>query len=84
MSQATDNKNGCNGTSGVNGFDGGIGIKANNLILQNYNSDAYLFVYGGNGGMGGTGQNGQAGSNGVNAPSGWFWHSVKGDDGASG
>lgn len=84
LSQATDNKNGCNGTSGVNGFDGGIGIKANNLILQNYNSDAYLFVYGGNGGMGGTGQNGQAGSNGVNAPSGWFWHSVKGDDGASG
>lgn len=84
LSQATDNKNGCNGTSGVNGFDGGIGIKANNLILQNYNSDAYLFVYGGNGGMGGTGQNGQAGSNGVNAPSGRFWHSVKGDDGASG
>lgn len=82
--QATDNKSGENGKNGGNGYSGGIGIKANSLIIQDYNKEAYLFVYGGTGGVGGTGQAGQDGSNGVNAPSGWFWHPVKGDDGANG
>lgn len=82
--RAMFNKAGVTGIVGGQGFNGGHGISASDIVFSEYDRNSSITVIGGAGGRGGYGGVGQQGSDGVQHPNGSWLSPKKGDDGARG